>query len=124
MVKVEMEIDSVRVSVKTDQHVLVLKEKTTNRYLPIWTGSAEADAIAIKLQDVYLPRPMTHDFICAIISTLGGTVKEAVIDKLENDCFHSKLVVLINKKEKQIDCRPSDAVATAVRLHVPILRRA
>jgi bifunctional DNase/RNase len=120
MVKIEMEIDSVRVSMMNYQHVIILKEKNANRYLPIWIGPYDADAISIKLQNVHLARPMAHDFICSIISTLGGTVKEAIIDKLEGDTFHAKMIVIINKKEKMIDCRPSDALATAIRLGVPI----
>jgi bifunctional DNase/RNase len=120
MAKTKMEIDSVRVSMMNYQHVVILKEPKTNRYLPIWIGPAEADAISIKLQNIDIARPMTHDLICAIISTSGGTLKEAVINKIENDCYYSKLVVIINKKEREIDCRPSDALATAIRLGAPI----
>ena len=120
MVKIEMEIDSVRVSMMNYQHVIILKEKNANRYLPIWIGPYDADAISIKLQNVHLARPMAHDFICSTISTLGGTVKEVIIDKLEGDTFHAKMIVIVNKKEKTIDCRPSDALATAIRLGVPI----
>jgi hypothetical protein len=120
MAKMEMEIDSIRVSMMNYQHVVILKEKASNRYLPVWIGPAEADAISIKLQNIDVARPLTHDFACTVIRTLGGTVKEAVIDKIENDCFYAKLVVIINKKEREIDCRPSDALATAIRLGAPI----
>jgi len=120
MAKIKMEIDSVRVSLMNNQHVLILKEKSSNRYLPIWTGPAEADSISIKLQNVDLARPLTHDFVCSIIQTLGGTVKEAIIDKLDNDTFYAKIIVTVNKKDREIDCRPSDAVATAIRMGAPI----
>jgi bifunctional DNase/RNase len=119
MAKIKMGIDSVRVSMN-NQHVLILKEKSSNRYLPIWTGPAEADSISIKLQNVDVARPMTHDFVCSIIKTLGGTIKEAIIDKLEKDTYYAKLIVTVNKKDREIDCRPSDAVATAIRVGAPI----
>jgi bifunctional DNase/RNase len=120
MAKIEMEIDSVGVTLMNYQHVIILKEKASNRCLPILARPAEADAISIKLQNVDLARPITHDFVCAIISTLGGTVKEAIIEKLEHDTFYAKIIVAINKKVREIDCRPSVALATAIRLGVPI----
>lgn len=120
MGKTQMEIDSVRVSMMNYQHVVILKEKDSDRYLPIWIGPSEADAISIKLQNVELARPMTFDFVCAIINALGGTVKEAIINKLVKDTFYSKIIITANKKDTEVDCRPSDAIATVIRVGAPI----
>lgn len=120
MAEIEMLIDSIRVSLMNYQRVVILKEKEGERYLPIWIGTAEADSIAVKMQGVSVPRPLTHDFVCAIINTTGTTVKSAIIDKLKDDCFYAKLIVSVNKKETEIDCRPSDVLAVAVRAGVPI----
>jgi bifunctional DNase/RNase len=102
------------------QRVVVLKEKEGERYLSCWIGTAEADAIAVKIQGVSVPRPLTHDFICQIIDFVGGKVHSAIIDKLINDTFHAKLVVIVKDRQARIDCRPSDALAVAVRKDVPI----
>jgi bifunctional DNase/RNase len=115
-----MVIDSIRVSLMNYQRVVILREKEGERYLPCWIGPAEADAIAVKMQGVYVPRPLTHDFICQIIDSLGGNVESAVIDKLKNDTFYAKLVVSVTDRQVQIDCRPSDALAVAIRKGVPV----
>ena len=120
MAKIEMALDSIRVSLQNQQRVVILKEIQGDRYLPIWLGIPEADNIAVKLQNVAVPRPLFPDFVCAIISTLGARMKEALISDLKNDCFYAKAIININKKDKEIDCRPSDALAIAVRLNTPI----
>ena len=121
MANTEMKIDSIRVSAMNDQRVLILKEKNEDRYLPIWIGPAEGDAIAIKLNAVSVSRPLTHDFACAAIDALGGSLESVVIHRLENDTFHAKVVIGTREGQKEIDCRPSDAMAMAVRTGVPIL---
>jgi bifunctional DNase/RNase len=120
MANIEIVIDSIRVSLMNYQRVVVLKEKDSDRYLPIWIGPAEADAIAVKMQGVYVPRPLTHDFICVAIDALGGSVQSVIMNKLENDTFFAKVVLESDKGQKEIDCRPSDALAVAVRLGIPI----
>jgi bifunctional DNase/RNase len=120
MANIEMIIDSIRVSLVNNQRVVILKEKVGTRYLPIWIGPAEADAIAVKIEGVPLPRPLTHDFACAAINVLGGSLKSAIIDRLEGDTFYAKVVLQADKEQKEIDCRPSDALAMAVRGGVPI----
>jgi len=120
MADIEMMIDSIRVSAMSYQHVVILKEKRTDRYLPIWIGPAEADAISMKLQNVEVSRPMTHDLICSLIATFGGRVESVVINKLENDCFYAKCIIKTFWKTREIDCRPSDAIAVAVRQVAPI----
>lgn len=117
---IEMTIDSIRVSVMNYQRVVILKEKTSERYLPIWIGMAEADAIAVKLQDVSVPRPLTHDLLRSVIHTLGATVLSIEVCDLRNDTFYAKLHLRTNGQTLEIDCRPSDALALAVRVSVPI----
>ncbi|MBC8279266.1 MAG: bifunctional nuclease family protein [Chloroflexi bacterium] len=116
----EMTVDSIRVSPMNYQRVVILKEKQSDRYLPIWIGPAEADAIAVKLQDLSVPRPLTHDLLGTIIDSLGGTIEHILVNDLHNDTFFAKITIQTNGEAKEIDCRPSDAVALAVRAKVPI----
>jgi bifunctional DNase/RNase len=102
------------------QRVVLLKEKDAERYLPIWIGPAEADAIAVKLQDLSVPRPLTHDLLRTVIDTLGGSLNHILVSDLQNDTFYAKITIQTNGESKEIDCRPSDAVALAVRAKVPI----
>ena len=115
-----MSIDSIRVSPMNYQRVVILKEKESDRYLPIWIGPAEADAIAVKLQDLSVPRPLTHDLLSAVIDALGGSVNHILVSDLQNDTFYAKIVIEVNGDTKEIDSRPSDAMALAVRAQVPI----
>src|SRR4030042_991235 len=116
----EMTIDSIRVSPMNYQHVVILKEKRSDRYLPIWIGPAEADAIAVKLQGVAVPRPLTHDLLSSVIDTLGASVNSIVVNDLKNDTFFARVVLDVDGKQVEIDSRPSDALALAVRTGVPI----
>ena len=112
----EMFIDSIRVSLMNYQRVVILKERHADRYLPIRIGSPEADAIALKLQDVTAARPLTHDLLRSVITALGATVRHVVVTDLEQDTFFAKLALrLSDGTEAEIDCRPSDAIAVAVR---------
>ena len=117
---VEMNIDSIRVSLMNYQRVVILKEKQADRYLPIWIGPAEADAIAVKLQDVTVPRPLTHDLLGNVISQLGGSVKAVIVNDLQNDTFYARIILNVNGRTMEIDSRPSDALALAVRAKAPI----
>ena len=83
----EMQIDSIRLSLLNNQRVVILKEKTSDRYLPIWIGPAEAESIAIKLQDMATPRPLTHDLLNLVIASLGGEVSHIVVYDLMDDTF-------------------------------------
>ena len=117
---VEMAIDSIRVSLMNYQRVVILKESDTDHYLPIWIGPAEADAIAVKLQDISVPRPLTHDLLRTTIETLGATLNSIVVNDLRNDTFFAKLILQGDSQQLEVDCRPSDALALAVRARVPI----
>jgi bifunctional DNase/RNase len=112
---IEMSVDSIRVSVMNSQRVVILKEVQADRYLPIWIGAAEADAIAIKLQGVSVPRPLTHDLLYSVINTLGVKIKSILVNDLQNDTFYAKINFDFNGKDLAIDSRPSDAIAVAVR---------
>ena len=116
----EMSIDSIRVSLMNYQRVVILKEKDSDRYLPIWIGPAEADAIAVKLQDISVPRPLTHDLLRSVIDTLGASITHILVSNLESDTFYAKITININGRSTEIDSRPSDAIALAVRAEVPI----
>ena len=116
----EVIIDSIRVSLMNYQRVVILKEKSTDMYLPIWIGPAEADSIAVKLQDLSVPRPLTHDLLNIVITTLGGSVSHIVVSELLNDTFYAKINIQLNGNIFEVDSRPSDALALAVRVKVPI----
>jgi len=117
---IEMTIDSIRVSLMNYQRVVILKEKESNRYLPIWIGPAEADAIAVKLQNVELSRPLTHDLLQSVIATLGASVNYILVNDLQNDTFYAKLSLSVDGAQVEVDSRPSDALALAVRTGAPI----
>jgi hypothetical protein len=117
---IEMTIDSIRMSLMNYQRVVILKEKDGERYLPIWIGPAEADSIAIKLQNVEVPRPMTHDLLCSAIQALGARINSIVVTELRNDTFYARIFVVVDGRDLEIDSRPSDAIALAVRVEVPI----
>ena len=121
---IEMTIDSIRVSLMNYQRVVILEEKETEekvkRYLPIWIGPAEADAIAVKLQSVNVPRPLTHDLLRSVIDALGATINSIIVSDLKNDTFYAKIILNVDGKQLEVDSRPSDALALAVRAEVPI----
>jgi bifunctional DNase/RNase len=103
---IEMTIDSIRVSLMNYQHVVILKEKNSDRYLPIWIGPAEADAISIKLQNVDLARPMTHDLlkntIFALESASGTVVSKIVVNELKADTFYAQIIFESTEAPKPI----------------------
>ncbi len=117
---VEMSVDSIRVSVMNSQRVVILKETRSDRYLPIWIGPAEADAIAVKLQGISVPRPLTHDLLYSVLNALGAKIKSILVHDLQNDTFFARIFLTTDGKEIEIDSRPSDAIAIAVRAKVPI----
>jgi hypothetical protein len=117
---VEVTIDSIRVSLMNSQRVVILREKEANRYLPIWIGPAEADAIAVKLQNIELPRPLTHDLLQSVVGAVGASLSHVVVTDLQNDTFYAKLYINVDGEQIEVDSRPSDALALAVRAGVPM----
>jgi len=117
---IEVTVDSIRVSLISQHRVVVLKEVGSERYLPIWIGPCEADAITIGLQGMDIPRPLTHDLLKAIVDELGAEISHILVSDLRDDTFYARIVMDINGRHAEIDSRPSDAIALAVRARVPI----
>ena len=117
----EMEVDGLRSNIADDKKVVVLRTGDSSRYLPIWIGASEAESIAIKLQDVSIPRPLTHDLLESTIVDLGASVVRVVITDLRDETFYASIVLRLNGNTIHKDSRPSDAIALAVRTGAPIL---
>ncbi len=117
---IEVEIDSIRVSLMSEHRVVVLKALEDELYLPIWVGPYEAEAIAIRLKNVDISRPLTHDLLNNVIGELGGDISHILVSDLRDDTFYAVINVNINGTTLEIDSRPSDAIALAVRAGVPI----
>ncbi len=118
---VEVVIDSVRVSLTNQQRIVVLREVDSERYLPIWIGPFEAEAITVALQEIEVARPQTHDLLKNAFSLLNARLMRVEVISLRDDVFYGNLVVENNGRTIEIDSRPSDALALAVRARVPIL---
>jgi hypothetical protein len=112
---VEMVVESVRVHMLSNRHVVILKEKERERYLPIWIGPWEASAIAMRLQGLAPERPLTHDLFTSTLEQLGASVERVVISELAEETFHARIFVELEGRIVEIDSRPSDALALAVR---------
>ncbi|HEY6056839.1 MAG TPA: bifunctional nuclease family protein [Candidatus Limnocylindrales bacterium] len=117
---IEMVVESVRVHMLSSQHVVILKELERDRYLPIWIGPWEANAIAMKLQGLSPERPLTHDLFASTLDELGVSISRVVIADLADETYHARLLLEANGKSYEIDSRPSDALALAVRAGVRI----
>lgn len=118
---VEMELNKIVIDEKRHDQLIVLKEKEGQKILPIVIGLNEASAIKLKISGFNPPRPLTHDLLHTTIENLEARVEKVIIDKLEENTFHAKLVLKTESgKTKIVDARPSDSIALAVRAHVPI----
>jgi len=117
---IELTIHSVFVSLLTRHRVVLLQETGGERYLPIWIGANEADAIAMKLQGTRVSRPLTHDLLVNVIEELGGEVEYVLVSELKNNTFYARVLVSVNGDTQTIDSRSSDAIAIAVRAGVPV----
>jgi bifunctional DNase/RNase len=116
----EMVVESVRVHMLSSQHVVILKEAERDRYLPIWIGPWEANAIAMKLQGVTPERPLTHDLFARTLDELGVAMQRIIVSDLAEETYRARLVLDMNGETHEVDARPSDAIALAVRAAVPI----
>ena len=117
---IEVNIDSIRVSLLSQNRIVVLKEENSERFLPIWIGPFEADAITLQLQGMEAPRPLTHDLMRSVLETLGGAVMHIMISSLERNTYFARIVLDVNGDTVEVDSRPSDAIALAVRVQAPI----
>ena len=118
---IETVVESIRVSLVTQHRVVILKEVTGDRHLPIWIGPFEAEAIAMELQGVTAARPLPYDLMKTLINDMGGEVREILVTDLAQDVFYARIVIDVNGHSLEIDSRPSDAIALAVRTRVSIL---
>jgi hypothetical protein len=117
---IEMTVDSIRVHMPTGQHVVILKEKEAERYLPIWIGINEANAIALRITGITPERPITHDLLVNILGAVDVTVDRIVVTSLANDVFFARIMARLDGRALDIDARPSDAIAVAVRVGAQI----
>lgn len=118
---IEVEIDSVRVSLTNQQRIVILKQVNAERFLPIWIGLYEAEAITIALQEIHVARPQTHDLLKTLIQSLNGSLVQVEITSLSDDVFYGNLILDVEGERREVDCRPSDALALAARMKAPIL---
>ena len=117
---VEMQIESVRVHMLSNRHVVILKDHDGDRYLPIWIGAWEASAIAMRLQGLQAERPLTHDLFAAALERLGVRVQRVVNSELADETYHARIHLERDGIQVEVDARPSDALALAVRAEVQI----
>ena len=117
---IETIVESIRVSLVTQARVVILKEVEGERHLPIWIGPFEAEAIAMELQSIPSTRPLPYDLLRSVIGELGAEVQRILITEISNDVFYARIVLDTNGASVEIDSRPSDAIALAVRVKVPI----
>lgn len=118
---IEMVVESVRVHMLSSQHVVILKESERDRYLPIWIGQSEANAIAMRLQGISAERPLTHDLLVSVVAALSSTVSRVVVTHVTDGTFHARLYVEnAAGDESEVDSRTSDAIGVAVRTGSPI----
>lgn len=117
---VEMVVESVRVHMLSSRHVVILKESGRDRYLPIWIGPWEASAIAMRLQGLTPERPLTHDLFASALEAVDAHVAKVIISDLAEETFHARLFIERDGKVGEVDARPSDALALAVRVGAPI----
>jgi len=118
---VEVVIDSIRVSLMSQQRIVILREVNAERYLPIWIGVYEAESITIALQEVEVARPLTHDLLKSVFTALNAQVIRVEVSALKDDTFFGNIIADVNGRTLNVDARPSDALNLAVRAHVPIL---
>ncbi len=117
---IEVTIDSIRVSLMSQNRIVVLREDEGERFLPIWIGPFEADSITMQLQGMEVHRPLTHDLLKNVIETLGAEVLHIIINGLEKNTYFARIVLDVDGDSVEIDSRPSDAIALAVRVSAPI----
>jgi bifunctional DNase/RNase len=117
---IEMSLAGVRIELPTNQPIVLLREAEGERFLPIWIGQAEAAAIALALQGVVTPRPMTHDLLKSILEEMAVQVQNIVITELREGTFYAVINMQRNGTSYEISSRPSDAIALAVRLNCKI----
>ncbi len=118
---IEMTIKGLMLDPITNTPIVILKDKEGDRVLPIWVGLFEANAIALQIENVATPRPMTHDLLRNIITDLDGSVDRIVVSDLKENTFYAVVHLTVRGERVAVDARPSDAIALALRTRAPIL---
>ena len=118
---IEMSIKGLMVDPVTNMPIVILKDKAGERVLPIWVGIFEANAIALQIENVATPRPMTHDLLRNVITDLDGRVERVVVSDLKDNTFYAVIHLTVKGESVSVDARPSDAIALALRTRSPIL---
>lgn len=117
---IEVEIDSIRASLMNQNRIVILKDLHSERFLPIFIGQVEADAITTELQSAQRQRPLTHDLLKSVITEMGGQLAYVLINDIRSETFYARLVIEVAGKKMDVDARPSDAIALAVRAKAPL----
>ncbi len=117
---IEMAIKGLMVDPLTNLPIIILRDETNERVLPIWVGPVEANAIALQVENVSTPRPMTHDLLRHVLTEMGGTLTRVIIHDLQESTFYAYLEIMQGEERLLIDARPSDALALSLRAKVPI----
>ena len=118
---IEMTIKGLMVDPITNMPIVILKDKDGDRVLPIWVGIFEANAIALQIENIATPRPMTHDLLRNVITDLNGQVDRVVVSDLKDNTFYAIIHLTVRGERVAVDARPSDAIALALRTRSPIL---
>lgn len=118
--QVQMKIKGLMVDPVTNMPIVILKDDSDDRVLPIWVGIFEANAIALKVEQIDTPRPMTHDLLQSMIGTFGAAVEKIVVNDLRDNTYFALIHVRVAGQEHLVDSRPSDALALALRVGAPI----
>ena len=118
--QVLMKLSRIVIAENSENQIIVLREAGGAREFPIWIGIYEASAIDRNLKDIRAPRPLTHDLVCSVIASLGAELERVVVTDLRNTTFYAKLMVRRGDEVVEIDSRPSDAIAIATQMDVPI----
>ncbi len=117
---IEVTLETLQMSLVSPHRIVVLREVDVERYLPIWIGPCEAEAIANRLNNIEIPRPQTHDLLVNMLDALDAGLLYIHINALADNTFFARLVLDVDDQHVEVDCRPSDAIAVAVRVGVPI----
>jgi bifunctional DNase/RNase len=118
--QIEMTIKGLMVDPITNMPIIILRDKDGQRVLPIWVGVFEANAIALQMENVTTPRPMTHDLLKNVICDLKADIQKIVVSDLRENTFYALIYLIVNGEPVAIDARPSDAIALALRAQAPI----
>jgi uncharacterized protein len=118
--QIEMTIKGLMIDPITNMPIIILRDENGQRVLPIWVGVFEANAIALQIENVQTPRPMTHDLLKNVIDDLRGHVERIVVCELKENTFYARIHMSANGRAFEVDARPSDAIALALRTRSPI----